>query len=69
MTKEMITIHNAETGEVIKREMTKAEADLLATDQAEAQRRKEADASKAIEKAALLAKLGITELEAALLLS
>jgi len=69
MTKEMITIHNAETGEVIEREMTKAEADQLNADRAETKARAEAEAQKATEKAALLAKLGITEDEAKLLLS
>jgi hypothetical protein len=68
MTKEMITIHNAETGEVIEREMTKAETDQLNADRAEAKARAEAEAQKATEKVALLAKLGITEDEARLLL-
>ncbi len=65
----MITIHNAETGEVIEREMTKAEADQLNADRAEAKARAEAEAQKATEKAALLAKLGISDHEAKLLLS
>jgi hypothetical protein len=69
MTREMITIHNAETGEVIEREMTKAEADQLNADRAEAKARAEAEAQKATEKAALLAKLGISDHEAKLLLS
>jgi hypothetical protein len=69
MTKAMITIHNAETGEVIEREMNdeelqQHEADLLA-----AQLRAQAEATKAAEKAALLAQLGITEDQAKLLLS
>ncbi len=69
MTKPMITIHNAETGEVIKREMNASELAQLAADDAAAQARAEAEATKATEKAALLAKLGITADEAKLLLS
>jgi hypothetical protein len=69
MTKQMITIHNAETGEIVSREMTQAELDQLETDRAIAKANAEAEATKATEKAALLAKLGISEAEAALLLS
>ena len=63
---------NCETGEVIERELTvdelaQREADAKAA--ADKQRQEDADkAAKAIEKAALLAKLGITADEAALLL-
>jgi len=60
--------HNVETGEVVEREMNKAELDELKAAQAEAKARAEAEAQKATEKAALLAKLGITEDEARLLL-
>jgi hypothetical protein len=66
---DMIKIHNIETGEVIEREMTKAEKDQLALDNAQMLARLEAEAQKATEKAALLAKLGITADEAKLLLS
>ena len=69
MTTPQIAIHNVETGEIIEREMTAKE---LASIQAEAeafQAEKEAEATKAIEKAALLTKLGITAEEAKLLLS
>ena len=69
MIKPMITIHNAETGEVIEREMTKAELDQLAADQAAQQARTETETAKAAAKSALLAKLGITEDEAKLLLA
>jgi hypothetical protein len=69
MTKPTIRIHNAETDEVIDREMTddefaKYEAVKVAdqTEQAEA-------AAKATAKADLLEKLGITAEEASLLLS
>lgn len=62
---------NALTGETtdVEREMTKAEKDQLAKDTAEALARAEAESQKAVEKAALLAKLGITDDEAKLLLS
>jgi hypothetical protein len=62
---------DAATGETtdVEREMTKAEKDQLAKDTAEALARSEAEAQKATEKAALLAKLGITDDEAKLLLS
>ena len=69
MTTPQIAIHNVETGEIIEREMT---AEELASLQAEAeafQAEKEAEATKAIEKAALLQRLGINEDEAKLLLS
>jgi len=69
MTNPMIKIHNAETGEVIEREMTKAEADQYLLDSAAATSREVNEATKAIEKAALLAKLGISADEAKLLLS
>jgi hypothetical protein len=62
---------DATTGETtdVEREMTKAEKDEAALIAAEAQAKAEADAIKATEKAALLAKLGITDDEAKLLLS
>lgn len=69
MTRPTIKIHNTETGEIVEREfddveMAAYEADnLKAAEQAEAQTQAEAD------KAALLAKLGITADEAKLLLS
>jgi len=69
MTKPMVTIHNAETGEIITREMNAAELAQIAADDAATQARAEAQATKAAEKAALLAKLGITDDEAKLLLS
>ena len=69
MTNPMITIHNVETDEIIEREMTKDELLQFQADQAAEIARQEAEAAKAAEKAALLAKLGITEDEAKLLLS
>ncbi len=68
MTNPMIRIHNLETNEIIDREMT---ADELAiheeSHRIDAQRKLEENA-KAADKAALLAKLGISEDEAKLLL-
>ena len=69
MTRPMIRIHNSETNEVIDREMNNAEfaqyeADVLAA-AAELAAKQKAEADKA----ALLAKLGITADEAALLLA
>lgn len=66
MTKPMVRIHNVQTDEIIDREMTD---DELAQLKAEKAIEAEAEAAKAAEKAALLAKLGITEDEAKLLLS
>ena len=63
-----ILVHNVETGEVIERDMT---ADELASYQIEVDSIKaeiQAKAEKEIAKTALLAKLGITEDEAKLLL-
>jgi len=64
-----ITIHNVETGKITEREMNKQE--LAAVDESIAFTKAEAvsKATKAAEKAALLAKLGINEDEAKLLLS
>ncbi len=68
MKKLMVIEHNATTGEVIEREMTdeeiarSKEIDLLI------QAEREAEAAQATQKVALLAKLGITEDEARLLL-
>ena len=66
-------IINCESGEVTERELNKAEKDQLKIDEAaynasEAIRQAESKA-KAIAKAALLSKLGITAEEARLLLS
>jgi hypothetical protein len=69
MTKPIIKIHNAETGEIVEREMTDDEFAQLAIDEANFNASKEAEAAKAAEKAALLAQLGITEDQAKLLLS
>ena len=69
MTKPIIRIHNAETNEIIDREMNAAEfAQYEADKAAQATAQAEAEA-KATAKAALLAQLGITEEQAKLLLS
>jgi hypothetical protein len=65
----MVQIHNSQTDEVIFREMTETEFEEANARKAEAEARAEAEAAKAAEKAALLAKLGITDDEAKLLLS
>lgn len=63
--------HNIETGEIIEREMTDVELAEYNADIQEIENRRiadeEAKATKAAERAALLAKLGITEAEAELL--
>ena len=67
MANPMIRIHNAETNEVVDREMTDLEhADYL-IQQKSRQDHIEALQEKAAEKAALLERLGITADEAALL--
>ncbi len=68
-TRPIVRIHNTETDEVIDREMNddefaQYEAEIAAQAAAEV-----AAAQKAADKAALLAQLGITEEQAALLLS
>lgn len=69
MTKPMVRIHNIETNEVIDREMTNAEFTAYKAEQ-EAQDVKKAEAeAKAIARAALLDRLGITAEEAKLLLN
>ena len=69
MTKPTIKITNITTGEEIEREMNAEELTQFEADQASRVAQQEAEAAKAVEKAALLAKLGITAEEATLLLS
>jgi hypothetical protein len=69
MTNPIIAIHNTETNEVIEREMNADELKTYKADQAKSNAEKEAEAQKATAKAELLAKLGITQDEASLLLS
>jgi len=68
MTKPMITIHDLETNQIIEREMTAEEMTQWQADKVEAENAKATAAAKAHERAALLARLGITEDEARLLL-
>lgn len=68
MSKPIIRIHNAQSNEIIDREMNDAEFEQYEADQAaEAERQANAQAQAAA-KAALLERLGITEEEAKLLL-
>jgi hypothetical protein len=69
MTNPIVKIHNAETGEIIEREMNAQELKQFEKDGKAANDKAAADATKAADKAALLAKLGISEDEAKLLLS
>jgi len=69
MTKPTIRIHNLETNEVIDREMTDAEFAKYEADRLSENEKAELRAAKIAEKEALLARLGITEDEAKLLLS
>jgi tRNA(Arg) A34 adenosine deaminase TadA len=64
----MIKIVNAETGEVIEREMNADELAQSKADQAEIKAMKDAEKAKETAKSALLQRLGITADEAALLL-
>ena len=61
MTRPMVRIHNIETDEVIDREMTVAEFKEFEKQQAKEAEFAEAKAKAEVEKAALLARLGLTE--------
>ena len=69
MTRPMVRIHDLSTDEVLDREMNDAEFAQYEVDQAADVESIVAEAAKAVEKAALLAQLGITEEQAKLLLS
>jgi len=69
MTKLFKTVHNVETGEVTQEDLTADELAAMAADELEAQTKQAAQAKAATDKAALLAKLGISADEAKLLLS
>ena len=64
-----IKIHNAETGEIIEREMNADELKQWNKDKANSDAELAKTAKAETDKAALLAKLGITAAEAKLLLS
>ena len=68
MTNPIIRIHNTETDEVIDREMTDAEFAQYSDEKAVSDAAKAEAQAKENAKAALLAKLGMTADEAALLL-
>ena len=67
-TRPMVRIHNVETDEVIDREMNDAEFAQYEADQAATATEKAAEAQRAIDRAALLVQLRITEEQAKLLL-
>lgn len=69
MTKPMIREHNTETNEIIDREMTDDEFEMYQKDLLAQEAARESADTKAAEKAALLAQLGITADQAKLLLS
>ena len=69
MSRPLITIVNAETSETETREMNDAEFAAYQAIQTEVEDEATAEAKAATDKAALLAKLGITADEAKLLLS
>jgi hypothetical protein len=69
MSREMVRIHNTETGEIVDREMNDLEFAQYQLDQAEQAEKIAKAEAEAADKAALLAKLGITADEAKLLLS
>ena len=64
-----IKIYNSETGEEVERPMNEKEYAVYLADTAAAAALREAEAVKAIQKEALLERLGITADEAKLLLS
>lgn len=69
MSNPTLTIHNAETGEIVERQMNAEELAQWEIDKAEAVAKQQAERDAAVAKAALLERLGITEAEARLLLS
>ena len=68
MPNPIIKIHNAETGEVIERSMTKAEFDEYKAEQAIEQERIAIIEAKKAARDAVIAKLGLTADEVAALL-
>ena len=69
MTTQMIRIHDISTNEIIDREMNASELAQLAIDKANTEAQIKAKTQSELDKAALLAKLGLTADEAKLLLS
>lgn len=68
MNKPLIRIHNAETGEIIDREMNDAEYEIYLERIAEYQAEQAEAEAKAAARQAILDRLGLTEEEARLLL-
>ena len=68
MSKPMIKIHNADTGEIVEREMNAEELAQHEADLAASAQRKADKETKEAARTELLAKLGITADEAKLLL-
>ena len=68
MSKPIIRIHNTQTNEIIDREMTAAEFKKYEADQAKTEAIKAEAEAKAVERQAILDKLGLTADEARLLL-
>jgi hypothetical protein len=68
MTRPIVRIHDLSTDTIVDREMNDAEFAQYEADQAAAATQAAAEAAKAAEKEALLARLGITADEAKLLL-
>jgi hypothetical protein len=65
---QQVTIHNAETGEIITRDANAEELAQMQADDAAAQANQAAAAQRAADRAALFTQLGITEEQAKLLL-
>jgi hypothetical protein len=68
MSKPMIKIHNADTGEIVEREMNAAEIKQNDADLLNAENRKAEKIAKEASRQAVLAKLGVTADEVAALL-
>ena len=68
MSNPLIRIHDMATGKIIDREMTNAEHAEYKTIQTADEAQAEAQAERQVARTALLARLGITESEAKLLL-
>lgn len=64
-----IRIHNTETGEIVDREMTKAEYDAYKASAAEAEAKQAAEDALKAKKQEVLEKLGLTAEEVAALLA
>ena len=68
MTNPITVDHNVKTGKIVQREMNTEELEQLEADKAKALAIHNEEISKSAQKAALLARLGLTAEEAALLL-